>query len=135
MAARTDQLTGLLNRRALLEWSEAQVSSARHAQALTVLMIDIDDAMRQIMRLRDQFGRFGGEEFVALLAQTDSVAARFMAEKLRERVAVLSLALDGGFAIQCTVSLGMANLRPDETSIDPVLSCRPGDVPGKSTGA
>jgi diguanylate cyclase (GGDEF)-like protein len=145
LLARTDQLTGLLNRRALLECSEAQVSqSARHAQPLTVLMIDIDhfkrindehghvagdrtlvevaDAMRQIMRLEDQLGRFDGEEFVALLPLTNSVAARSMAEKLRERVAALSVALEGGVVIQCTVSLGLASLRPGETSIDPVLS-------------
>ena len=45
--ARTDQLTGLPNRRALLEWCEAQVSqSARHAQSLTVVMIDIDHFKR-----------------------------------------------------------------------------------------
>ena len=143
--ARTDQLTGLLNRRAMLEWSEAQVSqSARHAQPLTVLMIDIDhfkpindehghvagdrtlvevaNAMRQITRLGDQLGRFGGEEFVALLPQTDSVAARSVAEKLRERIAALSVMLPAGVAIRCTVSLGLASLRPGESTIDPVLS-------------
>ena len=78
--------------------------------------------MRQIMRLGDQLDRFGGEEFVARLPQTDSVAARSVAEKLREQVAALSVVLPAGVAIQCTVSLGLASLHPGESAIDPVLS-------------
>ena len=78
--------------------------------------------MRQIMRREDQLGRFGGEEFVALLPQTGSLAARTLAEKLRERIAALSVVLEGGGAIRFTASMGVASLRPGETGIDPVLA-------------
>jgi len=145
LVARTDQLTGLPNRRALMESSEAMVSlSVRHAQPLSVVMIDIDlfkrindalghaagdrtlielaVAMRQAMRRGDTLGRFGGEEFVVLLPQTDGEAALSMAEKLRLRIAALRIALENGGQVQCTASLGVASLRPGETTIDPVLA-------------
>lgn len=76
------------------------------------------------MRLEDQLGRCGGKEFVALQPQTNSVATRYLAEKLHERLADLNLALDGGGTIKRTVSLGLglASLRPGETSFDQVLA-------------
>ena len=147
-AARTDSLTGLPNRRALLEWCDAQVSRAvRHAQPLAVLMIDLDhfkevndrhghavgdrvlvavaSAVRKAARREDVLARFGGEEFVALLPQTDGAAAMAVAEKLREQTATVAVPLallDGGEAIRCTASVGVASLRAGETSIEPALA-------------
>lgn len=104
--ATTDALTGLMNRRALMqrmEWERAYAQ--RHATPLSVLMLDIDhfkrvndqwghpagDAvlqqvaqlMRQSVRKTDVVARLGGEEFVLLLPRTSQVGAAHVAEQLR----------------------------------------------------
>ena len=110
--ARTDPLTGLPNRRALDEQlEEAAAHSARHADPLSVLMADLDgfkavndahghevgDLLLQEVaalldssdRASDTTGRWGGEEFLALLPTTDLAGAVEVAERLR--LAVMSL--------------------------------------------
>jgi len=104
-----DPLTGLANRRFILTQFAGMVSGARrHERALAVAVIDVDhfkavndsrghaegdrvlaavaQAMRGNLRAEDQLGRLGGEEFLAVLPDTDGPAAAVAAEKLRASV-------------------------------------------------
>jgi two-component system cell cycle response regulator len=116
-----DPLTGLANRRFILTQLQGMVSGARrHDRPLTIAIIDIDHfkavndahghaegdrvlaavahAMREHMRAEDQLGRMGGEEFLALLPETDARAAHRTAEKLRSNVAEVGVTISVGWA-------------------------------------
>ncbi|WP_235679830.1 GGDEF domain-containing protein [Cupriavidus necator] len=75
--------------------------------------------MRQALRHTDQLGRFGGEEFVVLMPQTDRPTALATAERLRQAVANQQ-ASDGWPT--CTASVGLASVEAGETTLDGVLS-------------
>jgi diguanylate cyclase (GGDEF)-like protein len=128
--SRVDALTGVLNRRALEEQGKAALSLCqRHAQPFAVLMVDIDHfkdvndrfghavgdqvlcavaaRCRGLMRESDRFGRWGGEEFVALLPETDRTQAYALAERMRAAVAGAGLEF-GGDVQRVTVSIGVA---------------------------
>lgn len=108
--ASTDALTGLLNRRQLdRRTAEAVRVARRYGRPLACLMVDLDhfkdvndtfghqvgdDALREVgHRLRltcrrsDVIGRYGGEEFVILLPETDAEGAMVMAERIRDAIA------------------------------------------------
>lgn len=128
-----DPLTGALNRRAFARAANrALAQAARTGRPLTLLMFDLDhfkranDCMghafgdsllcafielaRQTLRGADLLCRHGGEEFVALLPETDPVQAQAVAERLRRAYATLPAAREVGG----TVSIGCAALRPGE---------------------
>lgn len=134
--SRRDVLTGLHNRRYLEEQLTPMASSAlRHQQPLSAVMVDIDhfktvndtyghpagdavlseiaERMRAILRVEDALGRWGGEEFLVLLPQTDSAGAGALSERLR--LAVARTPFDVGSAlVPVTISLGYATtLRRD----------------------
>jgi len=128
--AQTDPLTGVLNRRSLLERLDAACLRSRaRGLPIAVLFIDLDhfklindsfghqagDAcLRAIigpihseLRQSDVIGRFGGEEFVVLLSGADAAAARPIAERILERVATVRV--EGfGQPISLTCSIGVA---------------------------
>ena len=108
-ATRTDSLTGVTNRRRLLQLGEQYfLQSKQQQQAFSVCMIDIDffkkindqfghsigdEALKEIaihgqslMRDSDVFGRFGGEEFIALLPNTEHDDAIEVAQRLRQNI-------------------------------------------------
>lgn len=113
--ARTDPLTGLLNRRALTELAaRAMAQAKRRGQPLSVVLVDIDH-FKQIndvhghaagdsalvavarllqtqLRAGDTCARLGGEEFLILLPDTGAPQAIRVAEKLRARLPDLSVA-------------------------------------------
>jgi diguanylate cyclase (GGDEF)-like protein len=130
-----DSLTGLANRRhalALLgsEWKR----SARDKTPLSLVMIDLDcfhafneryghpggdgclrrvtDAMvRCLRRPSDFLGRYGGEEFIAVLPNTDAIGARIVAERLRAGVQALGIPHHTSeCAAMVTISAGFASL-------------------------
>jgi len=128
--AETDPLTGVLNRRSLIERLDAAGARARaRGLPIAVLFIDLDhfkqindsfghqagDAcLRAIippihaeLRQSDTVGRYGGEEFVVILSSADAVAAMPIAQRILERVA--GLAVQGyGKPIRLTCSIGVA---------------------------
>ncbi len=152
--SRCDALTGLANRAAFDLALKRDISLAkRHRQPLSLIVADADhfkavndryghqtgDAMlkhlaetlRLTLRDSDQIFRIGGEEFVLLLANTDSSAACIVAERARLAMAAAPLVRASGSkrakaadsaadtaesaAIAITLSLGIACLQPDDT--------------------
>jgi diguanylate cyclase (GGDEF)-like protein len=129
--ARVDVLTGLSNRRDIEETLIAALSSARrHQSNLAILLIDIDHfkrvndtrghqagdavltttghALEMALRTEDSIGRWGGEEFLAVLPDTDAEGALVIAERLRAHAAKPGLgSADPRDAI--TVTIGAAS--------------------------
>ncbi|MFD2233556.1 GGDEF domain-containing protein [Phaeospirillum tilakii] len=131
--AECDPLTGALNRRAFtLVAAKAMALAERTGQPLTLLMLDLDHFKRandsrghafgdallcdfvrlagETLRAQDAFCRHGGEEFLALLPDTDAAQALAVAERLRRAYAALAPAR----AVAGTVSIGLAGLRPGD---------------------
>lgn len=130
--ATTDGLTGLANRKQLDSMlSEEMKRARRHARALSLLMIDIDhfkrindlhghlagdqvlkrlaSMLKQRLRPSDKIGRYGGEEFCAILPETGKAEAAFLAESLRAQIAGESLVEDGK-RLTISISIGVAAL-------------------------
>jgi diguanylate cyclase (GGDEF)-like protein/PAS domain S-box-containing protein len=133
--ANTDQLTGLMNRRAF----EAKVAdelsrSARAPRDVTLLMLDIDHfkavndthghpmgdvVLREVARRietgrrqHDVVARWGGEEFVALLPDTSGASAKVVAERFALAVAARPIVL-GSLAVEIRMSGGVVSRRGD----------------------
>jgi diguanylate cyclase (GGDEF)-like protein len=134
----TDSLTGLPNRRHIEEHLAVAGSAARrHGQPLSLLFIDIDsfkrvndesgyeagdevlwavgDRVRVALRAEDVVGRWGGEEFVAVLPTTDLPGALSVAERIREAVAEEVIPIENG-DVSVTVSIGCASGGADDPS-------------------
>lgn len=127
--AMEDALTGLPNRRAVLEALARHCSAAhRNARPLTVLLLDIDHfkqvndrhghpagdevlrriahTIRQRLRVQDMAGRFGGEEFLVLLPDTAPEGGLTLAEALREEIAATAITI-GDKVLHVTASVGL----------------------------
>jgi diguanylate cyclase (GGDEF)-like protein len=143
-AAQTDALTGIANRGALMERLERELDrSRRYERSLTVLFFDLDrfknindtyghqfgDRMlRELARIATQnvrsidlVGRYGGEEFVAVLPETDGAQALIVAERIRTAVAARRFTLDSGEEVRATVSAGIAVFPDNGTTMDTLL--------------
>ncbi len=129
--ATRDSLTGLLNRRALYELAQAELSrTSREGIPLSVILMDVDhfkavndqyghptgdqvlrllaETVQASKRLYDQAGRWGGEEFVVLLPKTSLAEGQAMAERLRANLAAAALPLPNGEALHFQVSVGVS---------------------------
>ena len=134
-----DSMTGALNRRALIEACERELERCqRKNHVMSLLMMDLDHfkainddhghlagdrvlidfvaRVTALLRRPDRFGRFGGEEFVALLPETSLADARIVAERIRAGIA--------GIGVQpwCTVSIGAATSSVDDVTVDALLA-------------
>jgi len=130
-AAMVDPLTGIANRRAFL--ADAGALAKRHngnPKPSSMLLIDLDNfksindtfghalgdrvleiftaSTREALRGTDLFGRLGGEEFAALLYDTNSETALAIAERIREGFAAATNEVDGN-PVGATVSIGIAH--------------------------
>lgn len=143
--ANTDALTGIANRRHIMELGNREFSRAgRYGSALSVLMLDIDrfksvndrwghqtgdrviqqlaKLMLLFVREQDMCGRLGGEEFALILPETDAAGAKPIAERLREKIeACTSVQADGAVVVRFTVSIGIASLTPGDASFEALL--------------
>jgi diguanylate cyclase (GGDEF)-like protein len=129
--ATVDHLTGVLNRQAILAELEKEIDrAARYGHQLSVAMVDLDhfkrlndshghaagdamlrqiaDILRANLRTVDIVGRYGGEEFLIVLPETDVDAAASLAEKLRRLVGRHEIVLQGEFRASATLSAGVA---------------------------
>ena len=127
--ARTDPLTGLINRRAMEEILELEnFRAVRSGRSFSVMLADLDhfkeindsyghetgDAvlvetarrLRRCLRQQDMVARWGGEEFLILLPETDATAAQVVAEKIRRQIAARPVEV-GTSSIPLTMSLGV----------------------------
>ena len=69
----------------------------------------VSDTCRRQLRKNDLFARFGGEEFVILLDDTDPDLARSIAERIRQAIADLQILDPAGLRVPVTASLGIAH--------------------------
>ncbi|MFI5459040.1 MAG: GGDEF domain-containing protein [Isosphaerales bacterium] len=133
--ALTDPLTGLANRRALENALESAVSRAkRYNSHVSVIFVDVDhfkqfndrcghkvgdQVLRAVARVvlssvrtEDVAGRYGGEEFLVVLPETDEAGSAQLAERIRTAVKALDSPLP-----PVTISLGVATLRAQWSSV------------------
>ena len=129
--ASTDELTGVLMRRALREMAPAAVARAQGAgREAALVMLDLDrfkvindvhghivgdavlhhtaQVLQAQLRPDALLGRFGGEEFMVLVDVGDIAAARAVAERLRLAMASTPCPLSSGRTIPVTISVGVA---------------------------
>jgi diguanylate cyclase (GGDEF)-like protein len=128
--AQTDPLTGVLNRRSLIERLEVACARAKaRGLPIALLFIDLDhfkqindtfghqagdaclrgiiDPIHAELRQSDVIGRYGGEEFVVILSSADAAAATPIAQRIVERVADIRVS-GFGEPISVTCSIGIA---------------------------
>ncbi|HET7029084.1 MAG TPA: diguanylate cyclase [Candidatus Limnocylindrales bacterium] len=130
-AATTDKLTGVSNRQKLIADLIDEVERAnRYERKLSVAFVDIDhfknvndtyghatgdvvlrgvaQTIQSNLRATDQAGRYGGEEFMLILTETDVEEGAILTEKLRSLVARQRFAVGGGPDLSVTISIGIA---------------------------
>lgn len=133
-----DELTGLYNRRYLIGAVNGEVRRAeRSSEMFCLLLLDIDyfkrindtfghlagdRVLKQLsqtvlgqLRMIDCFGRYGGEEFILLMPQTDLKGALIAAERIRHDIEQINFDI-GGVKTTISVSIGVAELFDGETS-------------------
>lgn len=134
-----DTLTGVNNRRFLEQRIDEELNCCqRNAEPLSCQFFDIDffksvndkhghqggdrvltlvaAAIKKQLRDNDVFVRYGGEEFVALLSNTNESKALEIAERVRKAIQTLAIAVND-ISISVTVSIGVSTYVPDSTSI------------------
>lgn len=140
IAATYDQMTGIYNRASFIKNANAVVSlCARKERPISLLLIDLDHfkmindtyghkvgdivleefckAIKDQLRKYDLFGRYGGEEFLILLPETESNAALEIANRLR--ASIENKPVNIGDKISYTISIGGVSIIPNqETSIE-----------------
>jgi diguanylate cyclase (GGDEF)-like protein len=134
--ATIDPLTGIANRQAVLgRVDEEYLRATRFGHPLSVILVDLDHfkrlndshghaagdvVLRHVgtllaanVRAIDTAGRYGGEEFLVVLPETDADAAASVAEKLRRIVSATPVRLPDGELVSVTLSAGVAGGRGD----------------------
>jgi len=140
----TDSLTGLYNRRHFLDLAQVEFERARrYKRYLTMMIFDIDhfknfndtyghqigdkvlqaiaELCREKIREVDPFGRYGGEEFIALLIESDVGNAKKTAERFRVEVEKLVVETEKG-NLKVTISIGLAQQTQDTPDLDTLIA-------------
>ena len=141
--ATVDPLTGLENRRSLMDFSEVQLKLAqRYKSFFSILLIDLDyfkkindtyghligdeilkniaKILKESLRNVDHIGRFGGEEFIVILPNTTLKNAVLVAEKVRDAIANFVHNIEEQ-NIQTTVSIGIASYNSLDDDVNQIL--------------
>jgi diguanylate cyclase (GGDEF)-like protein len=141
--ATTDPLTGLFNRRGWLQAGLRELDRAeRYGRPLATLILDLDlfkrvndsyghpvgdevlretaDRLRSCLRKIDLIGRYGGEEFMALLPECDLPSAEMVAQRVRRAVEAPVFATSAG-DVQVTTSIGVASSEVEPLDLDALL--------------
>jgi diguanylate cyclase (GGDEF)-like protein len=155
-AAMIDPLTGVFNRRALMERLDIEIGrSLRYLRPLAVMMLDLDnfkhvndahghatgDALLCAVAARiaagvragDAFGRMGGDEFLVICPETTGAAAETVASKLIEAVAREKVEADG-VTIAVGMSIGWVSVAPDLDAAEVMRLADEALYRAKSTG-
>jgi diguanylate cyclase (GGDEF)-like protein len=145
LLAMQDELTGLSNRRFIMEALALQLAQARrNSKPVSVLMIDVDyfksindtyghlsgdrvlrnlaTSLRSRLRAQDMAGRWGGEEFLVVLPDTDAAGATILAGNLRAEVEDARWSAQDGRSIPLTLSIGVHTCDSATEELDTVIS-------------
>ncbi|MDF1781246.1 MAG: GGDEF domain-containing protein [Alcanivoracaceae bacterium] len=129
----TDALTNVRNRHSILHQLDVLLETAiRHEQPLSIAVLDLDKfkyindtwghptgdevlrvtakALTKCLRDGDEMGRFGGEEFLILLPNTDLVGATALAERCRRSLEAIELFAPNKAAVSISASFGIASM-------------------------
>jgi diguanylate cyclase (GGDEF)-like protein/PAS domain S-box-containing protein len=135
IASRTDNLTGIFNRRYFFEFVEYEFSmSKRYNLPVSVILFDVDNFklindtfghlagdevlisvaknVKEELRESDILARFGGDEFIILVANNSASAVRSLVERIRAKLEALRIDVFGHH-IKITISAGIADIQPD----------------------
>jgi diguanylate cyclase (GGDEF)-like protein len=130
--ADTDDLTGIWNKRYFRRQLPQEMERSRvYSLPMSLLMFDVDDfkeindrfghtigdvvlselcgAVRESLRPPDLFARFGGDEFAVILPHTDLAGACAVADRILEKVRMLTIPAEEEAQIQCSISIGVAD--------------------------
>lgn len=131
--ASIDSLTGMDNRRSILEFLDLALAEVKETEGqLSVLMIDVDDFKRlndthghlagdkclqtlsqclqsSIRNKDDKVGRYGGEEFLVVLKDVDKSNALEIANKIRQRISELVIEIDNVPSLAISVTIGVCS--------------------------
>ncbi len=141
----SDPLTGLANYRQLVEALETEIKRfGRNERPFVVLLLDLDglkkindahghlagsralcrlaDMLRLYSREMDTAGRYGGDEFVLILPETDAEAARLVAQRISKRLA------EDGEEPKISVSIGTAIYPDDGETVNEILGAADRDL-------
>jgi diguanylate cyclase (GGDEF)-like protein len=133
----TDNLTKLYNSRHFYNQLTMEINrSVRYNRSISLIMMDVDDfkkyndsfghlegdgvlirlaeVIRNSLRRQDQACRYGGEEFIVILPETTGEQGRIIAERIRGGFRQETFTPAPGKNIQVTVSIGVAELQPQE---------------------
>ena len=142
--ALTDELTGTSNRRHFIELAQNEFARARrHVRSLVMFMLDLDhfkqinddygheagdlvlievvQGCEESLRAGEALGRIGGEEFAAILPDTDLQSAAIVAERIRNRIENIDV-VHNGRSIAVTTSIGMAELSAADGNVQDLLN-------------
>jgi diguanylate cyclase (GGDEF)-like protein/PAS domain S-box-containing protein len=134
--ASTDELTKALNRRSIFEVANDEIARARrYERPLSIAMLDLDhfkavndrfghavgdealravaDGIRSTLRKQDRVGRYGGEELLVVLPETENDDARTVIERARASVESIEM-VRGDARVALTVRAGVVSLQRDE---------------------
>ncbi len=141
--ARTDGLTGLINRRHFLELAEHEIAvSQRYGQPLAMVLFDVDgfkkindslghpagdEVLRAVarragqqLRAADLLARYGGEEFIILVPESGARSAAVLAERIRNAMEEEGVDTPGGVAA-VAVSAGVSELETDSDTVEDLI--------------
>ena len=139
-----DLLTGILNRRGIQECMERELSrSIRKKQAFSIVLFDVDrfklvndllghkegdsvlkavtDAIVQIMRIEDYFGRWGGEEFICVMPESSHSNAMQIADRMRQHIRETRIE-SASSTLNVSASFGVASYPDDGENIDKLIA-------------
>ncbi len=141
----TDSLTGLFNMRRFSVAMESEIHrSDRYQKKFSILMLDSDNLksindtyghlegsryIRQVadilhyqMRKSDMSARYGGDEFIVMLTETDREDARRVAERIRVKVENAAMEITGS-TVRRTISIGIATYPHDAAAANDLIRC------------
>ena len=140
-AASSDPLTGLQNRKGLIDSLEREMAVAqRHAQPLSVLFLDLDrfkamndtfghkvgdiiliqvaKTVQKLMRTSDIVGRLGGDEFVVVLPMTDRLGSLNVAKRIQHAISRIDLGFIDNPELKIGVTIGAATMKSGHSPAD-----------------
>lgn len=143
LASRTDSLTGVFNRRYFFELLGYEfVASRRYERPLALVMFDVDflkkindthghqagdevlkkaaQVVRGELRESDVLARYGGDEFVILLSNSDDLEASMVLERIHRKIQS-AFVMVAGKKLGITISAGIASLQPDMEKPDQLV--------------